>query len=180
MVERRERTPSKISICFLAVLMLGCGGAEPPPLQKHPARVQGKYEDWPAGLNAEQWDTLIHAESLELHYVDPESGTAAHSLHGHEILGTVDVTKSASVVKIARSVAKAMDRETVRADCFLPRHAIRAKRGMEILDLLICFECDGVHIYSADEKIHRYSSISKDAAAVLDRWLAGKPNKLVK
>ena len=32
--------------------------------------------------------------------------------------------------------------------CFRPRHGIHATRGQKVVDLLVCFECSQVEVYS--------------------------------
>jgi hypothetical protein len=56
----------------------------------------------------------------------------------------------------ARDVLAALERgiaenESWVAACFDPRHGIRARRGADEVDLVICFECAQVYLYSAGQ-----------------------------
>ena len=164
-------------IC-LTCLLLGCGGSTPgpPPIQIHFPREPREFEPKLIGLEKQQWDLLVHAESLELHYLDPVVARSKESFHYHKILGTVLVTDPNKAIELGRVVAKAMDREYGMSDCReYPTYGIRIRRDTEMLDLLIDFECADAFIYPADGTTVRCAKISKETAAILDRLLVGKP-----
>jgi hypothetical protein len=54
------------------------------------------------------------------------------------------------------------------AECFNPRHGIRAKRGNETEELLICFDCGQIHLHGAAEAS---LCVDKTPAAVFNRSL---------
>jgi hypothetical protein len=47
--------------------------------------------------------------------------------------------------------------------CFDPRHAIRASIGAETVDLVICFDCSMIHVYSPDKTLVNTNATAQPA-----------------
>ena len=39
------------------------------------------------------------------------------------------------------------------AKCFNPRHAVRAEKDGEVVELIICFECNHMYVYLGEERV---------------------------
>lgn len=61
--------------------------------------------------------------------------------------------------------------------CFNPRHGIRAKKTDQVLDLVICFECEKLYAYKSDGIEHDTVQLKRSAQPILDDVLkeAGIP-----
>src|ERR1700722_14232822 len=90
---------------------------------------------------------LDKAESFELYSIDPvkPDKKPKDDFLGWKVLGKTAV-KDADVRKklIEALAAGAAENKGEVADCFNPRHGIRAKFDGKTVDLVICFECNQV------------------------------------
>lgn len=87
-------------------------------------------------------DTLNTADTFEFYSLEPSKiSINDEKFHGWVILGKV-IIKDDDKKLIIDSLYKSIeDSDGVSARCFSPRHGIRAKKGDEIIDILVCFEC---------------------------------------
>jgi len=62
--------------------------------------------------------------------------------HAWGITGTATLREKDDIAALASSFRENIDHNSmVMAACFSPRHALRFKRGKDVVTLLICFEC---------------------------------------
>ena len=109
--------------------------------------------------------TIVRAmrspDSFELLVLDPVElkvrGTKDGSIpperefHGYEILGHVPLLEEGVRSELVELVLKGVqESDGTAAACFNPRHAIRIVNEGRVLDLLICYECLQITIYSAE------------------------------
>jgi hypothetical protein len=127
-------TPSR---CFLAALAgvlvagLPVNGAE----NKIPDTVQ---------------TILAKADKFELYSLDPDRGKEKpkDKFHGWKVLGKAALKTAETRKKLIEALRKGVKaNDGTVADCFNPRHGIRATHQGKTVDLVICFECYSMIIY---------------------------------
>jgi hypothetical protein len=136
-------------------------------------------EDAPNRLPDAVRDVLANADTFELLSLNPDGGTTREPGHfwGWRVLGSIavesPVTRDEVVAALKRGIA---ENEGWVADCFDPRHGIRAARGGESVELVVCFECAQVYIYP-DGKWGGSVLVTGSPEPVFDRILsaAGVP-----
>lgn len=98
-----------------------------------------------------QW-ILERAERLELLALHPEDrASGKDAFHGHKVLGRATLAgagASRSLVDLVYRGIAAYD--GVGADCFEPRHGIRARLGHLVVDLVICYRCKAILVFRSD------------------------------
>lgn len=127
--------PSRLVAPFLAVLFTSAADAQ----MKLPDAVQ---------------EALKKAEKIQLLSLDPahaDKGPVKDGFHGWKVLGQTDLAE-ADRKKVAEALIKGVPDEKGGARCFIPRHGIRAQMAKESLDLVICFECSWIYIFSGDKR----------------------------
>ena len=85
------------------------------------------------------------------------------------------VNDAATRQKIATTLERDVRAGGLGALCFLPRHGIRLIVGRTIQDLVICYQCGQVEVYTNGRPV-RGVGIAGDAA-YLDGMLTNAPNK---
>jgi len=73
--------------------------------------------------------------------------------HGHEVLGRAEIkdkTQQAALIKELDLGIK--EGKGPPPACFNPRHGIRAVKGDQSVDLVICFECISIREYTSAER----------------------------
>ena len=98
--------------------------------------LQGLYD-------AEKF-TLLSLNPVE---VDPVSNTNATYFYKHQILGKSTVTDAKLKNDLIASLQSGISNSRgIGYMCFNPRHGIRAERGTNRIDVVICFECAEVQV----------------------------------
>jgi hypothetical protein len=69
--------------------------------------------------------------------------------HGCKVLGQTTV-KGDDAKKVLTALKKGVEDGTSGARCFIPRHGVRVVHDMQTYDLVICFECRWVYVYTGD------------------------------
>jgi hypothetical protein len=94
-------------------------------------------------------DVLTTADRFELLSLDPKIGPTREAghfwgwrVHGSVVVGPAD--RDALMAALERGIAE--NGGWVDA-CFIPRHGIRASRGVSSVDLVVCFQCSQVYLY---------------------------------
>jgi hypothetical protein len=116
-----------------------------------------------ASLPTELENLLTNADTFTLFSINPDTyfyHKSTNTFQGYAILGQLDVNPVKTRAKLIadlddgiRQVAKSEAGGLyVSTGCFNPRHGIRAKKGDQIIELLICFECGEIQIHSNDGK----------------------------
>ena len=114
-------------------------------------------------------------------YLSELSGHASSTnlFQGHAILGQLEIASPVTRTNLVVALNKGIAAEywsylpvSTRAipNCFNPRHAIRAKKGDEAVELLICFECKQIEITSNKNGKWSYLTTS-DPATVFNSIL---------
>ena len=84
---------------------------------------------------------LDAAPVIKLMSVDPAYyQSKAEMIHGHRILRSVEL-RGEEKARLLQALYAGMTENTIPAQCFNPRHAIRAGTRDHYVELLICFEC---------------------------------------
>jgi hypothetical protein len=95
------------------------------------------------------------------------------TFHQWPVLGTAAVASRILRDEIIRSVARGVEENRgLVANCFDPRHGIRAFGRGDGIDLVICFECFQLEVYIAGAK-REWLLISRSPKELLDRHLSG-------
>lgn len=105
---------------------------------------------------------------LSLDPVDMGGYQGHDSFHGYRIVGQARVdsqTKARLITALYQGMA---DKAAWRFACFSPRHGIRAIRGREVVDLVICFHC---HQFLTYPGTGNYPAISDAAQPIFDQTL---------
>jgi len=100
-------------------------------------------------MHPEDAAVLAGADSLVLYRLEPEGAELGPDVfHGFRIAGRTPV--SAASRGAVAAVVDRMVRESTGtvARCFEPRHGVSARKGDATVDLVICFECYQMYVYS--------------------------------
>jgi hypothetical protein len=93
-------------------------------------------------------DTIRFAESLEVLSLHPvEQPEASNAFHGFPILGSVSVVDEKTKSRLTAALVEGLLEPVSAANCFNPRHGVRAGRQGAEVELVICFECNHARIY---------------------------------
>lgn len=103
---------------------------------------------------------LKNAETFEVLSLDPilienrmeEQDPTIEEFHGYAVRGRVAVADADLQEHLLQDLKDGINVcwNGMMVRCFMPRHGIRATRGKEVVDLVICFECRRIHIYSPE------------------------------
>ena len=99
---------------------------------------------------------LRGATKLEIFALDPEpipdaqrKAGSTTDLHGYPILGRATLTDANARKELVDLVLRGVRESDGKvAACFNPRHGIRAEHDSKTFDLVICYECLSMSIYS--------------------------------
>lgn len=90
---------------------------------------------------------------------DPAKDNSPH-IHGFKIVSetTFEASDLADRQKLVGAFYAAVQASNgQRAKCFVPRHAIRAAQGSDLVEMVICFECYATRIYFNGELVETVS-----------------------
>ncbi len=105
---------------------------------------------------------LEHADSFELLSLWPRSDDTEDKawrkdtreiLHWTIILGGVPIKSAADRQNLLDTLDRATDDKIAPHACFNPRHAIRAVRDSDTVEVVICFECEHMEVWYNGERI---------------------------
>jgi hypothetical protein len=68
--------------------------------------------------------------------------------HRFDVLGKIEIQDQKERANLLHALYKGMDGTDGFAPCFYPRHGISATRGNDTVDLVICFQCGIVEVYT--------------------------------
>lgn len=81
--------------------------------------------------------------------------------HNYDVLGKTRITNPAIKAKLVEALESGIDEGgSAGMMCFDPRHGIRAVRGDQTVDLVICFECQKISVYTNRSSGTAYTSSS--------------------
>ncbi|HJZ53912.1 MAG TPA: hypothetical protein VKE74_03090 [Gemmataceae bacterium] len=107
-----------------------------------------------------------------------EDQSRGEVLDGYPVLGKVEVTDPGQRQKVYSAIRGAVRNPPPGSKCFIPRHAIRAVKGDETVDMVICFQCHNYEHHRGGKEVSGPNPlISSDPEALLDKILsdAGVP-----
>ncbi|MBX3399890.1 MAG: hypothetical protein KF873_14190 [Gemmataceae bacterium] len=109
---------------------------------------------------------LMSADQMTVYRIDPSTRLKkaadpeakpkndAKYFHEYEILAESKVEKAEKRKEIVTFLGKEMHwSEWLRAKCFIPRHGVSVKSGMENWEFVICFQCAQMHVYRDGESL---------------------------
>ena len=132
---------SWLPLCVAALIFifgLHAGAADPPPTSLKE-------------LPTEARKIMSSAEKFVLFSLDPDPSTGrarGETFHDYQVLGKTTIADPRQKLAMVNSLANGMAHADKIAKCFNPRHGIRASRGTNSVDLIICFECGQVYGFS--------------------------------
>ncbi len=125
----------------------------------------------------EHGEFLQNAERLEIFSLFPENIPdkdlpeevqilpSNQKFHGFRFFGKLETTDPNEVNSVWADLHQRINGKTSTsiAYCFWPRHGIRAYRGDESRDYVICFQCIALRVYSPSQSDeHTYISLEND------------------
>lgn len=170
--------PHRIALPVLlaALILVGCGdhkkrsagdvadrraGAEDtqratPHIGRDAKPVLSAFGDGQDGAG-DRREVLEQADTVTLYTVNPtrvvdgKLSPEAERFRGYGILGTSEITDPAERRRLVEAVYEGLEAEGAGpASCFLPRHALRFRKGGRTIDALICFQCTWIYLYEDD------------------------------
>jgi hypothetical protein len=83
----------------------------------------------------------------------------------HPILGQIKIEKTVERTNLVTALGDGIAGGCIPADCFEPRHGIRAVKNGVAVDFLICFECGTLDVFSTTGTNWSFSVCSTPTAA---------------
>jgi hypothetical protein len=84
--------------------------------------------------------------------------------HGYKVLGRIKIPRGSQRQELLQALHQAIANSSgLYVYCFEPRHAIRASVGAQTVDLVICFECERIEVYSPEKSL-AYTNASAQPA----------------
>jgi hypothetical protein len=127
-------------------------------------------------LPVELEDFLKNADEFTLFSLNPDPDfehKSTNTFLNHVILGQVKIKRPATRTALIAALNDGIARNQrdlppgvsfALPNCFNPRHGIRAKKGDEIVEFLICFECSQIQVSSNKGKSWFFITAKKSAA----------------
>jgi len=120
---------------------------------------------------------LEKATELEIYSVDPAPSKDGE-FHGFKILGKTTIKDADKRKELLTKIDAGLANSKGGAKCFDPRHGIRAVHDGKTVDLVICFACSWVYVYSDQEKREVVLETGSDAQELLNKILTDAGVKL--
>jgi hypothetical protein len=122
---------------------------------------------------------LERADEVTVYSLNGETGDRA-GWHGAKVLGKTAVTDGDARKALATAVGKGVAEGTAGTRCFIPRHGLTVKYDGTTYDLLICFECRWLYVYTDGGDKPRVFLTSEAAQKALDKILTDADVELAK
>lgn len=92
---------------------------------------------------------LDGADAIELFSIEPKERPAApgQGFHNWKVLGRTTLRGAEARRAMAAAIRRGIDQAGEASGCFEPRHGLRAGRGAESVDLVICFSCGWIEVH---------------------------------
>jgi len=98
-------------------------------------------------------DTIRSADSIEVLSLHPhERPSAGDTFYGFPVLGRTQVADNYTKAKLIADLVEGLLERVSAANCFFPRHAVRATRPGQAVEMVICFECNQARVYVEREE----------------------------
>ena len=107
-----------------------------------------------------------HYELLSLDPIPPAT-PSPDNFHGFTVLGHVDITDPATRQKLTQALRTSAREAGPPARCFNPRHGLRGTHSGHDTDLVICFECAQVKVYTGSKEAEGFG-VSQHQQGILD------------
>jgi hypothetical protein len=168
--QNRRLTIARISLAFAAIVLAALAYFLW-PARDGIARIQTR-------LSPDTVEILVHGENFVLLSLDPtnpafrsESDAPPEELFREfGVLGKTEIRNQQERALLLNSLFNGIaDNSTTVASCFNPRHGISASLGDRKVDVVICFECLSMRIFSKNDK---YALTTCSPASVFNRSLA--------
>lgn len=161
----------RILIASIAAALVGAPCAAQEPANADSPRVLDV-------LTAEAQQVLLEADRFEVMAIEcerrPDPGEDA-LLEQYPVERRDAVPSREDRVRLLSRIYQGIDEGTTPATCFLPHHAVRATRGEQFVELIICFMCHQMIAYGTGVRPpregSRYVVISRAAAEELGRLI---------
>lgn len=142
--------------------------------------VHTLYPPFPDSL----WQVMVNADALVLFSLLPSQSSkpsGAECFHGYPVLGKVETGQSPHRADILESLHRGIFGESTVKRCWDPHHGIRAVSGQRVLDLVICFTCECMHIFAdCDSDEYQWAAIGTAPESVLNDVLSAAGVRLGK
>jgi hypothetical protein len=93
-------------------------------------------------------DTIRFADSIEVLSLHPdEQPEASDTFYGFPVLGRARVADNDTRARLIADLVEGLLETVSAADCFFPRHGVRAVCQGRVVELVICFECNQARVY---------------------------------
>jgi hypothetical protein len=134
----------------------------------------------PTDFHVSSYNIFNHGEKVVIYSlaqpplggIDPQqtgTSTVKDSFRDYPILAQAEVLDPNLQAELKSSLIKGMNQNVVAAKCFNPRHGLRVSQGLKTVDVVICFECSRLEVYST--KRVSTLTVSNSAEALFDRVL---------
>ena len=124
----------------------------------------------PSALTADVGNTLRRAETFELLSLSGEQ--EASGWHGYKLIGKTAVAAVEVRTRLLNALEGGIAKSTgPGARCFVPKHGIHVVSGGKTVDLLICFECSWVRVFSGGVETPAVVVTTNDPQPVCDQVL---------
>ncbi|VTR91990.1 Uncharacterized protein OS=Pirellula staleyi (strain ATCC 27377 / DSM 6068 / ICPB 4128) GN=Psta_0497 PE=4 SV=1 [Gemmata massiliana] len=95
---------------------------------------------------------LEKAEAIEVYSLNGSTNDEDETgWHATRLLGKTSV-KGEAAKGLVTALKKGLKDEAEKADCFTPRHGIRVSHDGKTYDMLICFECRWMYVYTGEKE----------------------------
>ena len=121
---------------------------------------------------------LEKATELELYSLSGDENVQ-DGWHGTKVLGQTTV-KGDDAKKLTAVVVKSVGEGELGARCFIPRHGVRVTHDGKTYDLVICFECRWVYVYTDKNEKPQIVTTSTSAQELLYQILTDAKVPLAK
>ncbi|MCP3918791.1 MAG: hypothetical protein GY711_24860 [bacterium] len=155
---------------------------KPEPAVSRLYRAQGLYihgdkqtvttevDDSPVPLSDDVVAVLRECEDLQVFATHPYPDVSAGRLgpgdeafHGYKVLRSGPLVNQGARGQLIELVLQGVrESDGTVAECFNPRHGIRARRGEDVVELLICYECLALQVFGPGGE--QYASATTSAA----------------
>jgi hypothetical protein len=147
----------------IGIVLAGC---------REPAPAGPSRDDVRRSRFGAHGEFLKAADSLEIHSLASRGGRrnglppGTKQFRGWEILGSTTVKERERVRSVWADLYRRVDSRSAEIYnyCFLPRHGIRAVKGQQTKDYVICFECDHIYVYAGPDE-EEYDRVGMEAVA---------------
>jgi hypothetical protein len=148
-MHRASHTNSRVISLMAATMLTVSAIAEEVPLRQVPNFLPPDTE------------RLLVEGEFEILSIDPAILTdkqrrrlGTKLFHGYKVLGRTKIPKGPQRDQLLHALQEAIANSPLYyVYCFDPMHAIRAPVGAHTVDLLICFHCERIEVYSPDKSL---------------------------